>query len=135
MSQYVNFERTIPYRAIGNGLLPAFFVSLIGPAGQEDALVILDTGAEYSVFNGSRAEALGLVLMEGRQQALSSLGGQLTGYIHQVELEIEGSRFLAEVVFTLNPIPRELLGRHSLFAQTAWGIRESRAEVYFSPHP
>lgn len=137
MNHNIHFEHVIPYRAVppGTDLFPAFFVGLIGPAGQEDALVILDTGAEYSIFNGSRASALGLDLLNGQRVTLSSLGGQLTGHIHRIVLEIEGSRFNAEVLFSLNTIPRELLGRHTLFEQMRWGLRESRHEVYFSPRP
>ena len=137
MNYNIQFEHVIPYRAVPlrTGLFPALFVGLIGPGGQDDSLVILDTGAEYSIFNGSRASALGLNLLAGQRVTVSSLGGSVEGYIHPIVLEIEGSQFQTEVVFSLNRIPRELLGRSSVFRQVTWGLRESRQEMYFSPRP
>ncbi len=66
---------------------------------------------------------------------MSSLGGALDGYLHPIALEIEGTRFEAEVVFSAGSISRELLGRHSVFEQMTWGLRESLQEIYFSPRP
>jgi hypothetical protein len=108
---------------------------LIGPSGYHVVLVTFDPGAQYCLFDGSRAADIGIDLLEGREIALSSLGGSVKGYLHSIVLEIEGSLFNADVVFSLNPIPRELLGRHTLFEQVTWGLRESRREIYFSPRP
>lgn len=137
MSYNIQFAQVIPYRALtpGLALFPALAVGLIGPAGQDDSVAIVDTGAEYSFFNGSRAPALGLSLLDGRKLRLASLGGSFEGYLHHIDLEIEGSIFHAEVVFSVNQIPREILGRHSLFQLMTWGLRESRQEIYFSPNP
>jgi hypothetical protein len=63
------------------------------------------------------------------------MGGGIQGYLHRVDIEIEGCRFAIDAVFSLNPIPREILGRDTLFEQVTWGLRESQQEIYFSPKP
>jgi hypothetical protein len=131
LSLEIQFERVIAYHQD----TPSFYLRLIGPTGWLDIPVTLDTGSQYSLVDGSRAKRLGIDLLRGKEITLSSLGGAIKGYLHRVVLEIEGSRFSADVVFSLNPIPRDLLGRHTLFEQTTWGLRESRREIYFSPRP
>lgn len=116
-------------------MFPAVPVTLFGPGSEEQGLPILDTGAAHCLFNGERANRIGLDLLSGRPLRLSLLTGSLTSYLHEIVLEIEGHRFLVEAAFSSGPIRRELLGRHSLFEQTTWAIRESRQEIYFSPRP
>jgi hypothetical protein len=127
----IQFEQTIPF----DKGAPAIYVRLIGPGGEDEALALLDTGSQYCLFKGSRAPGIGLILMEGRKISLSTLGGGIQGYLHRVDIEIEGSRFAIDAVFSLNPIPREILGRDTLFEQVTWGLRESQHEIYFSPKP
>lgn len=131
MSHGLQFERVIPF----HNDAPAFYLDLIGPAGHFEVLVTLDTGSRYSLFDGSYAKEIGLDLLSGKEIKLWSLGGAVPGYLHEVVLDIAGSKFVAEVVFSLNAIPRDLLGRHTIFARTTWGVRESRGEIYFSPRP
>ena len=131
MSRSIQFERTISY----DKGVPATYIRLIGPDGEDEALAVFDTGAQYCLFKGGRAPGIGISLMEGRRISLSSLGGEIVGYLHRIDIEIEGSRFKVEAVFSLNYIPREILGRHTLFEQVTWGLRESQQEIYFSPKP
>jgi hypothetical protein len=131
LNQELQFERVIPFYQGA----PAFYLDLIGPANHYEVLVTLDTGSRYSLFSGSYATDIGLDLLSGKETTLWSLGGAIQGYLHGVVLEIAGSKFSAEVVFSLNHIPRALLGRHTVFEQMTWGLRESRREIYFSPRP
>jgi hypothetical protein len=131
LSLSIEFERIIAY----DKGVPAIYVRLIGAGGEDEALAVFDTGAQYSLFKGVRAPGLGISLLEGRRISLSSLGGTLQGYLHRIEIEIEGFRFPVDAVFSLNHIPREILGRHTLFEQVTWGLRESQQEIYFSPKP
>ena len=98
-------------------------------------MALFDIGSQYCLFNGSLALGIGISLLEGKPIVLSSLGGQVQGYLHRINVEIQGFRFAVDAVFSLNPIRRELLGRHSLFEQVTWGLRESQQEIYFSPKP
>ena len=135
MSPRIEFDHEFSYRDLGKGLFPGLAVTLVGPAGEDDLIAIVDTAATYCLFNGIRAQAIGLDLASGRRETLSSLTGHLNGWIHRVELEILGSRFQCEVAFSDQPIPRELLGRHSLFEQIRIGFREGLSTGYFHPMP
>jgi len=73
--------------------------------------------------------------MDGHRIRLSTMGGEVPAYLHEIRIEIEEHSFRVEVAFSSGPVRRELLGRHSLFEQTIWCVRESRQEIYFSPKP
>jgi predicted aspartyl protease len=134
MSPRIDFEHVFQYRELGPNLFfPAVDVTLIGPNGEEDLLAIIDTGAQYCLFSGLRAHSIGLDLTTGRRERLSGLAGQLLARVHEVELEILGTRFRCEVAFSEQHIPRELLGRHTLFNQIRVGFREGISAGYFHP--
>jgi hypothetical protein len=131
LTRQIEFEQTIPYYQ-GQ---PAVFIRLQGPLGQVEVPALLDSGSQYCLFAGYRAGEIGINLTEGRSIRLSTLAGEFHGYLHPIVIEIEGFRFPVEAVFSLNPIPREILGRHTLFEKITWGLRESQQEIYFSPKP
>ena len=137
MNGIIEFERVLGYRSIapGQAPLPAIPVGLIGPGGTDDAVAILDTGAQYSIFNGQRTSVLGIELASGKRIRFESLGGGMYGWLHSITLEIEGFRFPCEVLFSNGYIRRELLGRHTVFDQITIGIREKYRSIYFSPRP
>src|SRR6266851_3932118 len=115
MSPRIDFDYDFQYRSLPPfGYLPILDVTLVGPAGEDGLLAIIDTGAKYCLFNGLRAKAVGLELGNGR-------------------LEIFGTRFQCEVAFSEQEIRRELLGRHTLFTQTRFGFREGMILGYFHP--
>jgi len=134
MSPRVDFDHEFQYREFGQGLFfPALDVTLIGPAAEEDLIAIIDTGAKYCLFSGVRAAPIGLDLAAGRLEILAGLAGQLMARIHQVDLAILGTRFRCEVAFSEQHIPRELLGRHTLFTEVRFGFREGISTGYFHP--
>jgi predicted aspartyl protease len=117
------------------GVHPAIVVGLIGPSGEDDVVAIIDTGANYCLFDGTRAKSLGLDLSAGKRITLSGLSGRLQARLHRVTLEIESARFDCEVAFSEEPIGRELLGRHDLFDKVRFGFRQGRSSFYFHPNP
>ena len=134
MSPRVHFNHEFNYRELGqDSFFPALDVTLIGPQGEDELIAIVDTGAKYCLFSGVRAHAIGIELTSGRRATLSGLAGQMTAWIHNVELEILGTRFQCEVAFSEQPIPRELLGRHTLFNQVRLGFREGLSIGFFHP--
>ncbi len=134
MSPRIDFDYDFQYRSLPPfGYLPILDVTLVGPAGEDGLLAIIDTGAKYCLFNGLRAKAVGLELGNGRLEILSGLAGNLQARIHPVALEIFGTRFQCEVAFSEQEIRRELLGRHTLFTQTRFGFREGMILGYFHP--
>jgi hypothetical protein len=137
VSQKIQFEHTFFYKEIPGypGQRPALNVTIVAPGGQDDVIALLDSGAEYCLFNGTRAASLGIELSAGSRIEMGSLGGSFPAYLHWIEIEIGGVRFGIEAAFSERHIKREVLGRHGLFEKTIWGIREYRQEMYFSAQP
>ena len=136
MSPRVHFDHEFHYRELEqDSIFPALDVSLIGPEGADDLIAIIDTGAKYCLFSGDRASSIGIDLTAGRREILSGLAGQLSAWVHHVELEILGTRFQCEVAFSEQPIPRELLGRHTFLTQVRVGFREGFSVGFFHPAP
>lgn len=130
----VSFDHEFHYRELpGLGVRPALAVGIIGPAGQQDTIAIIDSAAEYSLFNGVRARPIGLDLETGRQIRLGSLGGGLDARLFRITLEILGSRFDCEVAFSEQHISRELLGMNELFDRIRLGLCGGSSLGYFHP--
>ncbi len=72
---------------------------------------LLDSGADYNVFHSELADILGISLTKGKSRKIYGLGGQhIKGYIHEVELKLQGfSSFKSEVVFS-KQIPEHAIG-------------------------
>lgn len=134
MSPRLHFDHEFNYRELEqDSFFPALDVTLIGPQGEDELIAIVDTGATYCLFSAVRAPAIGIELISGRRVTLSGLAGQMSAWLHSVELEIFGTRFQCEVGFSEQPIPRELLGRHTLFKQIRLGFREGFSVGFFHP--
>jgi|SRR5271168_4770486 len=105
MTHKIDFEHEFQYRELADNIFaPALDVTIFGPHGQDDLLAIVDTGAKFCLFDGRRAESIGLELLAGRQQRLGGLaGGVLTARMHQVRLEILGPRSRATWRLANNP--------------------------------
>jgi predicted aspartyl protease len=133
------FDHEFQYRSVpgldASLVFPALTLGLVGPAGADDLIAIVDTGATYSLFDGRRAKSIGLDLMSGKSIRLAGLAGSLSARLHRVTLEILGSSIDCEVAFSEIDIGRELLGRHELFSRVRFGFREGISAGYFHPHP
>jgi len=135
MSYQIDFLHELQYRDLGHGFFPVLDLTVIGPTNAVDLLAVIDTGAQYSLFNGARAALIGLDLTAGKRVILGGLAGRMIAWLHQVDLEILGARFRCEVAFSEQPIPRELLGRHTVFKQIRIAFREGTSCVYLDPSP
>lgn len=72
---------------------------------------LLDTGADYNVFHSEISQILGLKLTSGKSRKIHGLSEQhIKGYIHIVELKLQGfSKFSTPIVFS-NQIPEHAIG-------------------------
>jgi len=130
----ISFDHEFHYREIpGLGVRPALLVGIIGPKGQQDTLAIIDSGADYSLFNGVRAGPIGIGPGDGKRTRLSGLSGGLDVRLLRVTLEILGSKFDCEVAFSEQHIARELLGRNELFDRIRLGLCGGSSLGYFHP--
>jgi hypothetical protein len=114
-------------------------VRLVSPAPtheEVDVDAFLDSGANYSLFDGELAAAIGLDLMAGRYRAYySTTGAEVDARCHNVVLSRPGfPPFSLEIGFSTSKIARNLLGR-DFFSLVQIGFREQRLEFYIEPAP
>ncbi len=96
----------------------------------------LDSGARYSLFDGSILEVIGLRLLEGvRRDYFPVSGGPIEGRLHRVRLIHQSlGTFDLEIGFSTGPINRNVLGR-DFFDVIQLGFREHRLTFYVEPTP
>jgi hypothetical protein len=118
------------------GLLVSVSESLGGGVGSVTALAHLDTGAEFSLFNGAIAAALDLPLLEGEPiQLTATTGASIDARFHEVNIEHHVlGRFPLQIAFSLGEIRRNLLGRDFLNLIQI-GFRERHGQIYVTPLP
>lgn len=118
---------------------PGLLLEITGSTGAQSAIEIqahLDTGTEYSVFDGQFARTLDLDLLAGERVRLEPThGGHLEARFHQVAVRHELlGQFPLRVAFTLGAIRRNLLGR-DFMRLIQLGFRESQSALYVSARP
>jgi len=117
--------------------LPALEVILRHGASEYADVALIDTGATFSLFSLQVAEVLGLSIIEGRREQLTTLGGSFTAYAHAVELDIADGWSLGqvEVLFAERDIPRNLLGRTDFLVRVQLGLWERAGIIYLNSFP
>ncbi len=79
-------------------------------------LVLVDSGAEFSLFTKGDAELLGLNLQQGEKVNIGSVtGDKFLAFIHPVIIEIGKERIKIEVAFSSKDGTPRVLGRNPLF--------------------
>ena len=64
------------------------------------------------------AEQLAIVIENGKETYLGGVGGRIKGYIHTLEIEIAGRKFLCPIVFSREYLVSfNLLAREAVFKQ------------------
>ena len=79
---------------------------------------LIDSGATICIFKEDVAEQLGITIENGEEIYLGGVGGRIKGYIHKLEVDIAGKKFLCPVVFSHEYLVSfNLLGREAVFNQ------------------
>ena len=80
---------------------------------QLDTKAFLDSGAEYSLFNGEFGAALGLNVISGRPRPYKTVNNTVIhGYVHPVRIYIpEVDEFQFLLGFSIEQITTNILGR------------------------
>ena len=79
---------------------------------------LVDSGATMSILREDVAEQLHISIEHGREIYLGGVGGRIKGYVHTLEVEIAGKKFLCPVVFSREyTVSFNLLGRDAVFKQ------------------
>lgn len=118
-------KQVFPYGfkfVLGSGKVfsfPAVEVSLFGNKCSDEFsfLVLIDSGAEISLFTKSDAELLGIDLEKGEAIEINSASGDnFSAFVHFVKLKIGQALIDAEIAFSEKDDTPRLLGRHSIFS-------------------
>ena len=84
---------------------PIIPVILINNKGFIEYQALIDTGADFNVFEAGIAQYLGLRITSGNKRLITGLGGEkLKGYEHNLSLRIAGKQYKTKVIFS-NQIP------------------------------
>ena len=139
----LNFEHRFNYRSLlietGTQMalsppFPVIEIELTYNGSTRTALSLIDSGSTFSVFSRVLADELGVDVLQGRVQRLSTLGGSVLAYGHELEIEITPEvRYSTEVLFTEYPVPRNLLGHHGFFDRVAVALRSKYGLIYLQP--
>jgi len=93
---------------------PLIQVVLIGPKEKIKMLALLDSGADYSLFNLEVAERLGIPVEKGKRISLQGVAGEpFTGFLHEVPVQVEDTTLKCKIVFS--KVRTTLLGRDNFF--------------------
>lgn len=83
---------------------------------KKEFFALVDSGATVSIFRSEVADSLGIDIQSGKEIYLGGVGGRIKGYIHKVEMETAGKKFLCPIVFSHEYLVSfNLLGREGVF--------------------
>lgn len=95
-------------------------------------LALLDSGADMSVFHADLAVYLGIDLAACQITRSTGLGGQVATRICPVHLDVEGTSFSAEVMFSSEIASTlALLGRDNVFDKFRFGFDQRSKRLLF----
>ncbi len=133
----LSFDSTLPYRRapgqpdrLARPLLPVRLYH--GTVALPPLLALVDSGADVSAFDVRVARHLGVDLATCWATAVGGIGGSLTAYACEIELEVVGRRFRAEVRFL--PMVIALLGRHDVFMQFRFAFDQRAQTLFLAPY-
>lgn len=111
------FLTTFPYRQNPKGLLfPIIPIRFHLKNKTVDSSALVDSGATVSIFRADVANDLDIVVENGKEIYLGGVGGRIKGYIHKLQIEVAGKRFLCPTVFSHEYlVSLNLLGREEFF--------------------
>lgn len=98
---------------------PAVRITLIGEKAEREFsfLILVDSGAEISLFTKSDADLLGIDLREGRKIKIGSVSGEsFFAFLHLVSLKVGEETFRVKAAFSEKDGTPRVLGRNPIFS-------------------
>lgn len=136
----VDFSFEAPYlTSISGKSFPGLIVTLenaYDPSTPIEVRASLDSGAEYSLFDGQTAQAIGLDLISGAPFTFVTTGGATIDarILPVVVRHSDLAAFKMDLRFSTGKIRRDILGR-DFFNLVQVGFRERHLRVYLSATP
>jgi predicted aspartyl protease len=93
---------------------------------------LLDTGADTSLIQAEVGEFLGINIKKGHQYLIHGVAGQAIGYLHRVEVIINGQSFGKVPINFSYKLPKDslgILGHEGLFDQFELKFNFAQKEI------
>lgn len=105
-----------PYQKSSLGFFPVIEITLFSGKKKTPVKVLVDSGATISIFSAKVAEVLGIKIQNDKKVYLGGVGGRILGYVHKLQIELGGKKFICPIVFSEEyKVSFNLLGRQGIF--------------------
>lgn len=96
---------------------------------------LIDSGADYNIFDAEIADVLGIKLTAGNRRQVVGLGGRIKGYEHGVNLRIGEYQYKTNVIFSKEIPPNSfgVLGNQGFFDQFDVGFSLRKRKIILNP--
>ena len=98
---------------------PVIPIQLIKGQDRVKCFAMIDSGADYCIFQASLGEIIGLAIESGKLDHFGGISGQkqLTAYFHNIQIEVGGHEFDCWAGFSrdIEALPCGLLGQLGFF--------------------
>ncbi len=121
-------RRVFAYPAINIGL------KKLNSKDEFSFLVLVDSGAEFSLFTKGDAELLGLKLRQGEMIKIGGVtGDRFLAFIHSVTIKIGNEKIKIEAAFSAQDNTPRVLGRNPLFSHFFITFDHKKQNTIFVP--
>lgn len=139
MTVRVSYGAAERYSAIpaGTALRPYIAVRMHSNGRFYDTFGLVDSGADFALFNAQWAGVLGLVLTPGAEEPIGGVGaGGAVAWYFNIHLTVKSKRFAARVAFCPTSPPLfGLLGRSGFFDAFNLGFDNPGTQLLYSARP
>ena len=101
-------------------LRPVIPTEIIHKTNKLKTFAVIDSGADWCIFQGAIGQEIGIDVTSGKQQKLIGLAQKpVLAYFHDIELNIGGWKLpcYAGFSFALDKLPFGILGQDGFFSQ------------------
>ncbi len=130
----LTFKERIEYSGNKQGIELDVIVS-INTTNPVSAIVKLDTGSSFCIFQRYYAESLGLEVEKGTKESIRTAKGNFTSYGHEVLLEFSNLSWTTTVYFAQDEsFPVSVLGRIGFLDRLKIGLVDYEQLLYVNSY-
>jgi hypothetical protein len=120
----------LPYILLKDRFYPIIPVGLITEKETVRTEALVDSGANISIFHSEFCKELGLKLESGEKKIFQGIGGKITGFIHNVKLNVNEHVFLCKIAFSNEMITGlNIIGRENFFEKFIVTFDDVKKEI------
>ena len=104
------------YQPIGIKQYPLIPVTLHHLSNAISISALIDSGADFGCFKAELADELGIPLERGEKREITTVGGKITAYMHNIEVQLFDKKIKCQVAFSREfRFHLNILGRQDFF--------------------